>query len=252
MEALPPSCLLQAVQAEGLHCIAIDPALTATEHGAAHYCEPLLTLLAAEPQPSAQVPLLLVLFKDQAMSLPQWIASLAAEIQQQSAPGVWRLKLANGLPLILLLCERDVTNPLPQIEALLPAAADESRAVVLIDGEGVPQARLHQDLAFYYSELVRGGEIAFVWLTCAADYYQIYAARFRARALLCLTIHADAAGKYIWETRYHGYIAGKISATGSRITPATGLRQRVVHELSHQCGYPVCASVRRSALARKR
>ena len=208
MEALPPSCLLQAVQAEGIHCIAIDPALTATKRGVVHYCEPLLTLLAAEPQPSEQVPLLLVLFKDQATSLPQWIASLAAEIQPQSAAGVWRLKLANGLPLILLLCERDVTNPLPQIEALLPAATDASRAVVLIDGEGVPQARLHQDLAVYYSELVRGGEIAFVWLTCAADYYQIYAARFRARALLCLTIHADAAGKYIWETRYHGYIAG--------------------------------------------
>lgn len=208
MEALPPSCLLQAVQAEGIHCIAIDPALTETEHGAVHYCGPLLTLLAAEPQFSLQVPILLVLFKDQATSLPQWIASLAAEIQPQSAPGVWRLKLANGLSLMLLLCEREVTNPLPQIEALLPAATDASPAVVLIDGEGVPLARLRHDLPGCYRELGQASKVALVWLTCAADYYQISEARDLACALLYLYIHADAAGKYIWETRYHGYIAG--------------------------------------------
>lgn len=207
MLASPPACLLQAVQSERLSCIAIDPATDHAERGAVHYCQPLLALLADEPPAAVQAPVLLVLFLNDAKSLPEWIASLALEIQQQPAPGAWCLKLANGLPLTLLLCERYGSDPLPTIEAALTAATNVQPTVALVDGENMPSASRYRDLPGWFWRLAERSDIALALLACAAFPCEIRDARKRCHAMQCLYIQVDGAGKSAWLVRYHGYVA---------------------------------------------
>lgn len=232
MVASPPACLLQAVQSERLSCVAIDPATDHAERGAVHYCKPLLTLLADEPHATVQASVLLVLFTNEATSLPEWIGSQALEMQPQPGPGVWRLMLGNGLLLTLLLCERYDTDPLPAIEALLSAATNMQPAMVLIDGENMPIAGHLRELPNWYWQLAERSDIALTLLACAADLSDILEARKRAVALQCLHIHRDAAGKYVWQIRYHGYIApSQLSPEQSQHLQSACLRINQVERL---------------------